>query len=275
MKRIFIICICIALGIAILGAQEGEQYRGIKQVLAKEYVNSQHFGQDKMVLSQIKTGYYDAQGVLQNWILQQGNKTHLGHIDINSSSDAKEREILHYDYMNRLIGRKYERQDSPEYEYTVIEYDAKGKLLNKKRSRYYAAGEEKWGFEYNQVGYLTNYTQASVKDQAPIQQEYEYDYYDSLTAIHNYFYSDDGSGKLIEVKSTDPAGRLQKRVEYTYSEQGQLLEEKSFRKDDIPLGGVRYSYDEQQRLIQKLEYRFNPRYGGVLQITKQCDYSYL
>lgn len=274
MKGIRIICFALWLGIAMLAAQEGENYRGLRQVVAKEYEISQNFGQNKMKLSQIKTGYYSAGGILQNWVLQQANMTHLGQIKINSSEDLQEKETLHYDYMNRLSGRKYELQSAEANESTMIEYDAKGKLLNKKRSRYYAAGEEKWGFEYNQVGYLAHYRQGALEKQAPLQQEYEYDYFDELNLVHNYIYNADGSGKLKEIISEDPEGTLQKRVEYIYDERGLLLEEKRFKVGDIPLGGIRYTYDDMQRLIQSLEYQYNPRYGGVYQATKQCDYSY-
>ena len=274
MKRILLLSLVLALGIAILTAQEGENYRGLKQVVEKEYLINQNFGQNKMKLSQVKTGFYNDRGALQNWILEQGNRSFLGQVKILSSQDAKERETLYYDYMNRLTGRRYEQQGPQDNEITMIEYDAKGKLLNKKRSRYFAVGDEKWDFEYNQVGYLTHYSQAPLASNSLVSQEYEYDYFDELNSIHHYLYTEDNAGALKEIRSEDPEGKLQKRLEYIYNEQGLLLEEKSFEGEDAPLGGIRYTYDDRQRLIQKLEYRYNPRYGGVYQTTKQCDYSY-
>lgn len=256
-----------------LQAQEGEYYRGIRQVMEKEYQIRTSFGQNKMHLNQLKTGYYNDEGELQSWILQQANKTYLGQIQILSSKDAKTKETLYYDYMNRVSGRKYELQDANETESTVIEYDAKGKLANKTRYRYFAAGDEIWSFEYNQVGYISSYSQTKADENAIVLQEYEYNYYDELTAIHSYIYAGDEK-QLCEIRSESPEGKLQKRVEYTYDEAGLLLEEKRYAAEDIPAGGIRYTYDENKRLIQKLEYQYNPRYGGVFQATRQSDYSY-
>ncbi|HQQ67784.1 MAG TPA: hypothetical protein PLX77_03040, partial [Candidatus Cloacimonadota bacterium] len=227
-------------------------------------------GKNVMTLSARISGEYDAEGNLVFAQKQKGNKTYMGYVRKNISSDPPTIETLEYNHMNQIGIRKLESIDPKTGDSTLIEYNAKGKILAKTSIRHHQ--NSLWTMEYNQVGYISRYYQSVMDSTNRISERLVYDYADELKELHTYLY--DSSDLLTAIVAFNPEYEVIGITEYIYDERGNCIEEKHYKDEDTITNSIQYQYDAKNRMIQRSEYRWNPRFGTFPQLQKMYEYSY-
>jgi len=262
--------LCLLCCCSLLLAQEGTAYKGTKELYEKQYTVTQKNGKNVMTLSARISGEYDAEGNLVFAQKQKGNKTYMGYVRKNISSDPPTIETVEYNHMNQIGIRKLESIDPKTGDSTLIEYDAKGKILAKTSIRHHQ--NSLWTMEYNQVGYISRYYQSVMDSTNRISERLVYDYADELKELHTYLY--DSSDLLTAIVAFNPEHEVIGITEYIYDERGNCIEEKHYKDEDTITNSIQYQYDAKNRMIQRSEYRWNPRFGTFPQLQKMYEYSY-
>ncbi|MDD2506858.1 MAG: hypothetical protein PHQ78_06025 [Candidatus Cloacimonetes bacterium] len=122
------------------------------------------------------------------------------------------------------------------------------------------------------MGYLSHYYKIlQSSDNLPLQKQ-RFDFKDDLTETHTYIY--DSSGLLSFVVCRSEEDSLMYKMQYSYDDKGNLLQESKMNAFDQETESRLYTYDDSNRLILMLEYNWNPRYGGIPNLRKHCEYSY-
>ena len=261
---------CLLCCYSLLFAQEGPAYKGTKELYEKQYTVTQKHGKNVTTLSATLSGEYDAEGNLIYAQKQKGNKTYMGYIRKNISSNPPTVETVEYNHMNQIGVRKLETTDPQTGDSTIIEYDAKGKILAKTSIRHHQ--DSLWTMEYNQVGYISRYYQSVMDSTNKISERLVYDYADELKEFHTYLY--DSSDLLIAIVAFNQEHEVIGITEYVYDDRGNCTEEKHYKDENTITSSIQYQYDAKDRMILRSEYKWNPRFGTYPQLQRMFEYSY-